>query len=88
MSQAHKAGKVGYSGTIVEDLGGHTISLALVYTTAGAACCDSTSILTAMLQKIEGIVNLDGGLGVRICVDDGDNTAHDGLFAAVSLWSA
>ena len=61
MSQSHKAGQICDSCSIVEDLCCHTISLALVNSTTWSACCDSAGILSAVLEKVEGFVEVDGG---------------------------
>ena len=61
MSQPHKAGQICDSCSIIEDFCGHTISLALINPATWSACCNSTGILSTMLEKVEGFVKIDGG---------------------------
>ena len=61
MSQPHEAGQICDSRSIIEDFCCHTISLALVDSATWSACCNSAGILSAMLEKVEGFVEIDGG---------------------------
>jgi hypothetical protein len=61
MTEAHEAGEVRDAGTVVEDLGGHTVAFALVKASASATADYSRRILAAVLEEIERIVNLDRG---------------------------
>ena len=77
MAKTHEAGEIGNTGTILEDLGGHAIALALMETTASAAADYTSSILSAMLKEIESIMDLDrSGLRLGVTVDDSNDTTH------------
>jgi hypothetical protein len=77
MSETHESRQICNSCAIVEDFCGHAISLALIYSTAGSACCDSTGILSTVLEEVEGFVEIDGGgVGSGIGQNEGENTAH------------
>lgn len=89
VAEAHEAGKVGHAGAVLEDLGGHTVALALVEATTGTAADYSGSVLPAMLEKVEGIVHLDRSrLRLRVTVDHSNDTAHfDVMVRSEGLWS-
>ena len=77
MAKTHEAGEIGNTSTILEDLGGHAIALALVETTAGTAADYTSSVLSTVLEEVEGIVNLyRSGLRLGVAVDNGNDTAH------------
>jgi hypothetical protein len=61
VTQSHEARKVRDPGAIVEDLGGHTVALALVEAATATAAHDTRRILPAMLEKVERIVTLYRG---------------------------
>lgn len=63
MTKAHVAGEVSDAGSVLEDLGGHAVALALVETTTRAAAYDSGGILTAVLEQIQRIVDFHGCRG-------------------------
>jgi hypothetical protein len=42
----------------------------------GSTCSYSTGILSAMLEKVERIVNLDSGVRVWVRMDNADNATH------------
>jgi hypothetical protein len=52
VAESHEAREVRNTGAIVEDLGGHSVALALVEATASTAAHDACRILSAMLEKI------------------------------------
>jgi hypothetical protein len=64
VAEAHEAGEVRDAGAVVEDLGCHAVAFALVEASASAAADYACRILTAVLQKIQRIVDLDRG-GLR-----------------------
>ena len=77
VAEAHEAGKVGHTGAVLEDLGGHAVALALVEATTGTATDYSGSILAAVLEKVEGVMHLDRSrLRLGVAVDHSNNTAH------------
>jgi hypothetical protein len=61
MAETHEAGEVRDARSIVEDLGGHAVALALVKASTGAAADDSGRILTTVLEQIQRIVDLYRG---------------------------
>lgn len=72
MSQSHESWQVCDSCSIVEYLRCHAVSLALVDPSALGACCNPAGILSAVLEKVEGFVEVDGsGIRVGICQDEG-----------------
>jgi hypothetical protein len=60
VAEAHEARKIGDTGTVLEDLRGHAVALALVEATTGTATDYSSSVLAAVLEEVECIVHLDG----------------------------
>ena len=77
MAKTHEAWEVGNTSTILEDLGGHAVALALVETTTSTAADYTSSILSAMLEQIEGIMDLDrSGLRLGVAVDNSNDTTH------------
>ena len=57
--------------------GSHAISLALINSSTGGACRNSASILTTMLEEVEGFVKVDGrGGGRGVGENKGENAAH------------
>lgn len=55
-----------------------------VHSTAGATCCDSSSILSSVLEVVEGFVEVDGRdvlvrLVFPVAKDETDNSTHVAL---------
>jgi hypothetical protein len=79
MTETHESREVGHASAILEDLGGHAIALALVETTTGTATDYTSSVLAAVLEKIESIVDLNrSGLRLGVAMDNGNDTTHFG----------
>lgn len=77
VTQTHKAGKIGHPGAVVEDLGGHTIALALIDAATRRAGSNPTGILSAMLKEIEGFVQFERrGRRRGVRMNQRQNTAH------------
>lgn len=77
MAETHESREIGNASAVLENLGGHTVALALVETTTGAAADYSSSVLAAVLEEIEGIVDLNRSrLRLGVAVDDCNDTAH------------
>jgi hypothetical protein len=81
MSQSHEAGEVLYAFTVLEDLRGHSVALTLINSASGRTSGDTAGILTAMLEKIQGIVDVSGSRDrLRVSMDNGDNPTHLGRY--------
>jgi hypothetical protein len=77
MSQSHEAGKILYAFAILEDLRGHSVALTLINSASGGASRDTASILAAMLEKVQGIMDISGSRDrLRVGMDNGDNATH------------
>jgi hypothetical protein len=77
VTKTHVSGQVSDAGTVLEDLGGHAVALALVEATTGAAAHNTGGILTTVLEEIQSIVDLDGCCRrFRVSVNNGDDSAH------------
>jgi len=77
MSETHEARKVRDARAVLKNLGGHTVTLALVKASTSAATDNTSGILAAMLEEVEGIVHLNRGrLRLWITVDHRNDTAH------------
>ena len=77
MTKTHVSRQVSNASTVLEDLGGHAVALALVEATTGTATDYSGSILAAVLEKVEGVMHLDRSrLRLGVAVDHSNNTAH------------
>lgn len=77
VSQTHEAGKILYSGSIMEDLSCHAIAFALVDSSARSTSSYATCILSAVLQVIQGIVEVGSRGGGREIVDVAKNEPED-----------
>lgn len=56
MRNAHEAREISYALTILKDLGGHAIALALVYPTSRRAGRHAAGILSAVLKIVQALV--------------------------------
>jgi hypothetical protein len=84
MSQSHEAREVLNAFSVLEDLRGHSVALTLIDSASGRTSGDTAGILTAMLEKIQRIVDVSGSrdrLGVSM--DDSDNATHLGRYIQV-----
>lgn len=87
MAKTHEAGEIGNTSTILEDLGGHAIALALVETTAGTAADYTSSVLSAVLEEVKGIVNFyRSGLRLGVAVDNGNDTTHFDVVLSLGMF--
>lgn len=77
VTKAHVARQVSDTGSVLEDLGGHAVALALVETTTRAAAHDTSRILATVLEQVQRIVDLDGCRSrLGISVDHSDDSTH------------
>lgn len=77
VTEAHVARQISDASSVLKDLGGHAIALALVEASTRATAHDTSGILATMLKQIQSIVDLDGRGGrFGITVDNGDNSTH------------
>ena len=62
MTKAHEAWKVCHARAIGKDPRGHSVAFALVEATSVVTAHDTRRILAAVLQEIEGLVDLAGSV--------------------------
>ena len=77
MANAHAALEPG-EGVNVKDIADHTVCLALVEPSLGAAGDDTGSILSSVLEEGEGLVDLGSGGLVLGGEEDGGDATHGG----------
>jgi hypothetical protein len=89
VSHAHEAGEVDDAGAVAEDFGGEPVAFALVDAAAGGAGGDAAGVLAAVLEEVEGVVEVGGGgVGGMVGEDEGEYAAHgDGVLWVVGLRS-
>jgi hypothetical protein len=61
VAEAHEARELRDAGAVVEDLGCHSVALALVEAAARGTGDDACGILPAVLEQVERIVDFNGG---------------------------
>lgn len=77
MGNAHVSREVRDALPVLKHLGRHAIALALEYPTTGRAGGNAAGILTAVLEVVETLMQVDGGVGARrVGEDETDNATH------------
>ena len=77
MGDAHVPGEVGDALAVLKDVGGHAVALTLEYPATGGARRDAARILAAVLQIVETLVQVGGGISARrVGEDESENAAH------------
>ena len=77
MTYTHETWKIWDAFTVVEDFGCHTVAFALVDPASTGTGCDTTCILTTMLEKVECVVNVCcSGCGSVVAVYHSYDTTH------------
>jgi len=84
VSETHETWEVLHSGSIMEDLGSHSIAFALIYSSTGGTSSYATSILSSVLEIVQRIVEVgSGSCGRRItdvAKDESEDSAHPDRF--------
>src|SRR5690606_1556799 len=78
MSNSHPAGKILASFAILKHSARHSISLALIYPTTISTGCDTTGILTSMLEEIKSLMEIINGVTLWVGEENSYNTTHIG----------
>jgi phosphoribosylformimino-5-aminoimidazole carboxamide ribonucleotide (ProFAR) isomerase len=77
MGDAHVAREVGDALAVLKDIGSHAVALALEYPATRGARRNAARILAAVLQIVETLVQVGGGIGARrVGEDESENAAH------------
>lgn len=81
VTESHESWKILNTLSILEDLGGHTVALALVDTSSAGTGCNTAGILSAVLEIVQGVVEVSRGIGglavlLEVAHDQGKNSTH------------
>lgn len=76
MTQSHEARQVLDALAVLEDRAGHAIALALIYPSTASTGRDTASILSTVLEKVQGIMQVDCSRCLKVGKQHTDDTAH------------